>query len=248
MRSKKPKSAQDLLHRAAKSTNGPSQTRDLRRILGTTTANVTRAIFVILMIWFVGSCSKPEPSPQRSNHDSSIQSGPVSGADSKRCLEAAIKELGSNGIVLRCGQLTNVKSLEAVVAVRVPGLKDDRNGIPISELRILREDRSQWESELNIDREVTNGAGYLGVDFIDDSHAFPFYRINFTDRGARWGSRAASQFTLVLFSMSRDGRPEPGDMGLGIGWNPLVGRYQELEPNGEEFAPEVKVPKHIKGY
>lgn len=136
--------------------------------------------------------------------------------------------------------------LEAVVAVRVPGLKDHRNGIPISKLKILREGRSRWDSGLNVDREVTNGAGYLGANFIGNAHPYPCYRVDFTDRGAEWGARTASQFTLILFSMSRDGRLEPGDMGLGIGWNAAVGRFQEIEPNGEEFAPEVKAPKHIR--
>jgi hypothetical protein len=46
--------------------------------------------------------------------------------------------------------------------------------------------------------------------------------------------------------MARDGRIDPGDTGLGIGWNRAVGRFQEIEPNGEEFSPEVKTPKHIK--
>jgi hypothetical protein len=33
---------------------------------------------------------------------------------------------------------------------------------------------------------------------------------------------------------------------MGIGWNPAVGRFQEIEPNGVEFAPEVKNPEHIR--
>jgi hypothetical protein len=39
---------------------------------------------------------------------------------------------------------------------------------------------------------------------------------------------------------------DPEDMGLGVGWNPTVGRFQEIGPNGEEFAQEVKTPKHIR--
>jgi hypothetical protein len=154
--------------------------------------------------------------------------------------------LGPDGQVLKCGHLVDAIGLEAVVVSRVPGLKDSKDGIPISKLLILREVGTQWNSELKVDREITNSAGYVGSDFIDDSHPFPYYRAKFTDQGAQWGARPASQFTLVLHSMTRDGKIDPEDIGLGIGWNLAVGRFQEIEPDGEHFAPEVTAPRHIR--
>ena len=245
MRHTKPNSIRTPSHEGADSGNGLGEARGLRRISGTPTANVSTMMFLILIVWFADSCSKPTPAHQQPDQEGPSQSASIRGDDSERCLQAK-RELGPNAIVLRCGHFTGGTGLEAVAAVRVPGLKDDRNGIPISELKILREYRSRWESGLNVDGEVTNGAGYLGANFIDDAHPYPYYRVDFTDRGAEWGSRTASQFTLILFSMSRDGRPERGDIGLGIGWNGAVGRFQEIEPNGEEFAPEVKAPRHIR--
>jgi len=104
---------------------------------------------------------------------------------------------------------------------------------------------SGWEPELKADAndEITNGAGYVGIDFIDDSRPIPYYRVNFS---SSWGARDPSLFTIVLVSMNRDGKIDPEDAGTAIGWNPEVGRFQEIEPNGEEFAPEVKAPKHIR--
>ena len=46
--------------------------------------------------------------------------------------------------------------------------------------------------------------------------------------------------------MTREGKIDVEDMGMGIGWNPAVGRFQEIEPSGEEFAQEVKNPKRIR--
>jgi hypothetical protein len=169
------------------------------------------------------------------------------GRDYGVCLRAARREFGPKGVVLKCGDLIGDKSLEAVVAVRVPGMKDDADGVPVSVLQILRANGTRWDTQLNVDREVTNSAGYVGFNFIDDTHPFPFYRVNFTSNGAQWGDRTPLQFTLVLASMDRHGRADPDDFGLAIGWNPAVGRFQEIEPNGDDFVPEVKNPKHING-
>ena len=133
-----------------------------------------------------------------------------------------------------------------MAAIRVRGLKDDRSGVPISKLVILRRAKSQWNLELNIDKEITNSAGYIGIDFIDDSDPFQYYRAKVSDRAAIWGDREPSKFTLVLDFMNRAGKVDEGGIGIGIGWNPAVGRFQEIEPNGEEFAPERKNPKHIR--
>jgi hypothetical protein len=46
--------------------------------------------------------------------------------------------------------------------------------------------------------------------------------------------------------MTRDGKVDVEDEGLGIGWNPAVGRYQSISPNGEDFEPENPAPKHVR--
>lgn len=165
--------------------------------------------------------------------------------DRQACVQAAHSFLGPNAEVLTCGHISNSDHIEAVLAIRVPNLKDDKRGTPISRLLIVRQNRSEWETELKVDAngEITNGAGYVGADYIDDSHPFPCYRALVS---TLWGARDNSQFTLVLFPMSRQGWIDPEELGIGIGWNPVVGRFQEIEPNGEIFVPEIKSPKHIR--
>jgi len=211
-------------------------------------AGVTAAAFLIYPVLLVGSCSRSKPAPPQSSNQASLQSKPVRADNSAKCLQEARKELGPSGTVLKCGYLIDNASLEAIIAVRVAGLSDDRNGIPISALKIVRESGDHWDTQLNVDREVTNGIGYIGTNFIDDSYPLPDYRVNFTDCGAKWGTRSASQLTMVLVSMSRDGKIDPEDMGMAIGWNSAVSRFQEIEPSGEMFAPEVKAPKHISSH
>jgi hypothetical protein len=207
---------------------------------------MTKLILPLVFVVFIGSCSKPTANSPGTVPKTSVgQNLPAGEGNQASCLQAARKFLGSNAEVLECGHLSDSAHLEAVAAIRVPRLKDDRNGIPISRLVILRQGNSGWGSEISVDKEITNGAGYVGFNFIDDSHPFPYYRVDFSDRGAKWGARDPSQFTLVLLPMTRDGKVDVGDVGIGIGWNAAVGRFQEIEPNGEKFAPEVKNPKHI---
>jgi hypothetical protein len=207
---------------------------------------IPKLILPLVFVVFIGSCSKPTAnSPETVPKNPVGQNLPAGEGNQASCLQAARKLLGSNAEVIKCGHLSDAAHLQAVVAIRVPSLKDDRNGIPISKLAILRQGNSGWDSEINVDKEITNAAGYVGFNFIDDSHPFPYYRVNFSDRGAKWGARDQSQFTLVLLPMTRDGKVDVGDVGIGIGWNPAVERFQEIEPNGEKFAPEVKNPKHI---
>jgi hypothetical protein len=203
-------------------------------------------IFSIFAVSLCVSCSKSKPASPPTTLQASIQNLPIDANRKGECLQAARKLLGPDGQVLKCGHLVDPTVLEAVVVSRVPGLKDNKDGIPVSKLLILREIGTQWKSELEVDREITNSAGYVGINFIDDSHPYPYYRAKFTDEGAQWGARSASQFTLVLLSMTRGGKIDPEELGIGIGWNLAAGRIQEIEPDGEHFAPEVTTPKHIR--
>jgi len=149
--------------------------------------------------------------------------------------------------MVKCGSIHD-SALEVVAIVRVQGLREDSDGIPISRLAILKRQSGRWVSELNVNEEITNEAGYVGIDFIDDSHSAPYYRLKTSDKGARWGDRQPSQFTLVFLSMSRAGKVDPEDLGTGIGWNPAVSRFQEIGPSGDEFVTEVKNPKHFRAH
>lgn len=181
--------------------------------------------------------------PKTSPQSGARQGVPIGEADQQACVQAARQVLGESAELLKCGHLSDADHLEAVAGTRVAGMKDDRNGVPVSKLIILRRSQSAWNTELRVDEEITNPAGYVGCDFIDDSHPFPYYRV---DIAAQWGAPDPSKFTLVLLSMTRGGRVDPEELGIGIGWNPAVERFQEIDPNGEQFVPEVKAPRHIR--
>jgi hypothetical protein len=149
--------------------------------------------------------------------------------------------------VVKCGSIHD-SVLEVVAIARVRGIQESRQGIPISRLVILKQQSGQWVSELNIQEEITNEAGYVGIDFIDDSHSTPFYRLKTSDNGARWGDRQPTQFTLVLLPMSRAGKVDSGDLGIGIGWNSSASRFQEIDPSGMQFETEIKKPKHFRAH
>jgi hypothetical protein len=204
-------------------------------------------ISAVLLLLF-DPCSQAQFHSSESSPKASSQGRLVSQSDQDSCLQTARKFLGPAAIVLKCGRLSDAIDLEVIAALRVSSLNDDKNGLPVSRLVIARQGTSQWKIELNVDANdaITNDMGFVGVNFIDDSHQFPYCRVDFTDRGAKWGARTGTQFTMVLFSMNRDGKLEDGDIGLGIGWNPAVRRFQEIDPNGRDFAPEVKSPRHIK--
>lgn len=161
------------------------------------------------------------------------------------CLRAAHLFLGPQAEVVKCGSIHD-SALEVVAIARVRGLREDRYGIPISKLVILKRQSGRWVSELNINEEITNEAGYVGIEFIDDAHSLPYYRLKTSDSGATWGDRQPSQFTLVLRSMSREGKMDPEDLGIGIGWNSAASRFQEIDPSGEHFTEETKKPKHFR--
>ena len=141
--------------------------------------------FVLL----IGSCSKPKvPSADAASATPQGSNLAVGAADRDSCLSASQQFLGSRAVMLRCGHLSDAANLDAVAALRVPGLKEDNErGVPISKLLILRRGQLGWQRALAVDKEITNSAGYVGIDFIDDSHLFPYFRVSFSDQGSGWG-------------------------------------------------------------
>jgi len=203
-----------------------------------------RLLIFLTLVLPLSSCSRQKvDSPEEARQAAAPRKDSTAGADNASCLEAAQKALGPKAEVLKCGHLGGGDYLETVAATRIPYLKDDKHGIPISKLVVLRRGIPQWVTELKVENEITNPSGYVGIDFIDDSTPVSHYRVDLSP--AFWGSRGADEFTIVLTYMTQSGNVDEEELPIAIGWNRAVGRFQEIAPNGEEFVPEVKVPKHI---
>ena len=162
-----------------------------------------------------------------------------SDADIKSCLSAAKKALGPTAEVLKCGKLTGREGLEAVAALRIRRLKQTPENVAVSRLVVLRRSRSGWKKELNVHREITNSAGYVGIDFIDDSSEYHGYYVSFSDHR----SDDTPAFVMYLSEIEPNGDPE---WPVQIAWNPAVQRFQEYagDRDPEGFRPELKNPSH----
>lgn len=167
------------------------------------------------------------------------QSSVASETDIKSCLGAAKKALGPNAEVLKCGKLTGREGLEAVAALRIRKLRQTQEEVAVSRLVILRRSRSGWKRELNVRQEITNSAGYVGLDFIDDSSEYRGYYVSFSDHR----SDDTPGFTIYLSDIVPNGDPE---WPVQIAWNPAVQRFQEYagDRDPEGFRPEIKNPPH----
>lgn len=171
-----------------------------------------------------------------------VQSHPTS-ALVQSCREAAKKALGPEAEVLNCGHLTSTRALETVAVIRLKGFRTTTDGIPVSNLVILRQEESEWSVELTADKKwIRNGAGYVGIDFIDDSADFVGYRVSFSGEG----SKETSGFTVGLFYLGPNGHNE--GISTDISWNQRVGRFQEYSENKDPsgFQVENKNPPHIR--
>jgi hypothetical protein len=141
--------------------------------------------------------------------------------------------------VLRCGEI-NVPGVQEVVAVlpaKYPQSPDKYSAI--WKMVILRHEPSGWRAELTASRKIQNEAGYIGLDYIDDSFRFMGYQLSFLDESP--DKKRGFGADLVLIE-KEDGGSEATS--TGIAWNPAVGRYQEWNPDG--FRAEIKNPPHWK--
>jgi hypothetical protein len=164
-------------------------------------------------------------------------------APSAECLEAAQRLLGSDAQVARCGDRIGGSDVESIAFTRLKQFSEDPNGIPISRLVILQKVDSQWKTALDVARQIQNPAGYVGIDYIDDSQQYPGYRANFLDRR----SDGQPAFVLQLSYLRTDGKSE--GVPIEISWNSAAGRFQEFSANQEPegFKTELKNPPHIHG-
>lgn len=164
---------------------------------------------------------------------------PATDSANANCRAAAKRALGSSAEVLKCGHLSGGSLLEVVAAIRLRNIKSGGNGIPVHRLAILRKGKSGWASELSVNSQITNSAGYIGIDFIDDSAKAPGYYVSFSQAK----SDKTPAFSIFLSQIAPDGSPE---WPVQIAWNPAVQRFQQYardeEPIG--FRSEIKNPPH----
>jgi hypothetical protein len=194
-------------------------------------------IVVIMFICFGCSMSVISQNPKgRSESPSAIQQ--------QVCVDAAHKVLGEHAQILKCGPLNDPRIQETVAVIRTGGTLDRDYGLAISQLVILRHEAPGWRVALRVGKEITNDAGYIGIDFIDDSSPFYGYGVQFLDRRDD-GKRA---FVLSLSYLMKGGKVDTEALRTEIAWDDKVGRYREFGLNSEPegFKPELKNPPHIR--
>jgi hypothetical protein len=115
-------------------------------------------------------------------------------------------------------------------------------GLAVSQLAILRHEPSGWRVVLTASKEVQNEAGYVGIDYIDDSSPNFGYRVLFPDQR----DDGKKVFSISLSYMRKDGNTD--GIPLEISWDSAVGRYREFGVNSDPpgFKPEIKNPPHLK--
>jgi len=189
---------------------------------------------LVLLCTSVGETSSQSMTPAQRH---------ATNSEAKSCSDAAKKALGFEGEVVRCGYLTGADTLEAVAVLRLEQFRDRGDSIAVSKLVILRQNSPEWNVELTADRGwIRNSAGYVGIEFIDDSEQIFGYRASFSDRR----SDDVAAYTIYLNFLSPTGHNE--GTAIEISWNPSVARFQEFaygeDPEG--FKPEIKNPPHIR--
>jgi len=157
-------------------------------------------------------------------------------AQQQECLRAARQVLGLSAKVLKCGELNQPEVLESIAAITVRSKSHAVQGTFVRQLVILRRDAGEWKTALRASRDIQNGAGYVGLEYIDDCSPLWAQRIEF------WDKRPDGKNGLVVSIQWRrtenDNEEEPTD----VAWDKATGRYREINADG--FQPEVKNPPH----
>jgi len=105
---------------------------------------------------------------------------------------------------------------------------------------VLRQGRYDWDKALTVSHQISNSAGYIGIDYIDDSAGFWGYSVQFHDH------RADGKAAFVLSLRYMSGEKDKDEFPVDVAWNETVGRYEEFSMNNEPlgFKPELKNPPH----
>lgn len=163
----------------------------------------------------------------------------LSAAASAQC-ETVINKAGSNLKIIRSGDLIGDGARE-YVAVRMQ-TKQPKNGMYVSRVVIARAQHGRCLIVLDAGKNgPKNPVGYIGIEFIDDGGDFYGYSVEFAS-GIRDPKHKGD---LYLTWLNPDHEPE--GMGIAIGWNEKLGRYQEYqeESSSEMFKKELSNPRHI---
>jgi hypothetical protein len=144
--------------------------------------------------------------------------------------------LGSTSEVARCGHLLGQSSLEAVGLLPLRQFKPTVGGVAVARLVIIRRFRGPWTVELDAARQIRNPAGYIGVDFIDDSSESPGFFVQFLDER----DDGTAGFVLALTYLSPSGETEGAP--TQIAWNASVARFQEFDLTRQPFGFKTEMP------
>jgi hypothetical protein len=145
--------------------------------------------------------------------------------------------------ILRSGDLIGDGSREYVAARMLT--KQPRKGIYVSRLVIARAQHGHCSIILDAGKNgPKNPAGYIGIEFIDDGGDFYGYAVKF---GSDVRDSTGEKGDLYLSWLNPQHEPE--GMGIEIGWNKKIGRYQEYrdkdDSSPEMFKTELPNPRHI---
>ncbi|HEY6445006.1 MAG TPA: hypothetical protein VIY53_00995 [Acidobacteriaceae bacterium] len=161
----------------------------------------------------------------------------------RRCRQAAIRALGRDAEVLKCGHLDLGSPVEVIAAIRRRSIPaDEFGGVVVWKLAVLRDEKGVWKQELlAADKDVRNPVGSVGIEDVDDSSPFWGFRVNLSNH--RDDGKTA--FELSIGFVNRIGSPE--GLPFSISFNPIVGRYQEFDMHvdPEGFQKEIKAPRHF---
>jgi hypothetical protein len=160
---------------------------------------------------------------------------------SGECLDAARKALGAEAQVAKCGNLLKRKSIEVVAYTKLRISNINSKAICVSRLVVLEKANSHWAVILDASKQIKNQAGYIGIEYIDDSQDYPGYLVSLFNKR----SDGISGFSIQFYYLRPDGEVE--GIPIEISWNPAVNRFQEYNINEapEGFRSEIKNPLHI---
>lgn len=198
-------------------------------------------IFVTLCLISFSGCWKK--GSQEAPSDNSLTSAQDVQQTYQQSLAAGKKALGQRAEIVKQGAFNTPSVPEAVAVVRADQIPaNNGQGLAVSQLAILRRESSGWKVVLTVSKEVQNDAGFVGIDYIDDSSPYYGYRVLFPDQRDD-GKRV---FTMSLSYMAKDGSTI--GIPLEISWDSSVGRYREFGINSDPpgFKPEIKNPPQLK--
>jgi hypothetical protein len=201
---------------------------------------VKLAVIIVCLSFCLG-CSKK--AIQQTASSGSATSNDAQKRICQEGLDAGKKVLGEHAEIVKCGALNNPQVQEVVAALPIEHTQSTRaTGLSVVQLVILRHEASGWRAVLTASKQIQNDAGFVGIDYIDDSAHFLGYRVLFPDQRDD-GKKA---FTLSFSYLGKDGNTE--GIPLEISWDDAVGRYREFNLNSDPpgFKPEIQNPPHLK--